>query len=890
MKTCLRIVSFAFLASAVAHADVDLPFEAPGGVAIAVGVDADFVADLTKNAEGRLLVEGLTSDEGSAAAGRRKLADAGVFPLADMRAMPNLTELPYVDAFASLIVVDHDRLGDGGPDDAGILRVLGWDRAAAIREGGKWRVLEKPRSPDVGIWTHSLHGPDRVPASSDAKLGPWIDSVRWMTAFDVGHSRWAVASAREKLNSRVAGGRVFYLTRSLSNSRNSVLECRDAYSGIRLWDAPIAWSPNAGGGETTYFASSGTLVADEVHVFCYPDVEGFLTAFDARTGERVRTYDQTVQLEPGAEAWGVRGESLVKAPAALAVSQILLDGDESFIQSYKGEMWRVERETGEVRWKFSAGGDFWLVTPCLSDGAIYAALMEPGKAYSPTILRHLVRIDPATGEEIWRTERFENTRCYGIAGPGGGILPVQVFHLEDGKQGNQERFDWLRDGDFKIWGFDPETGERKWSVDGGGYRGYVYTLDDKVMEMPAYRGIKIRDPLTGEMIKNFKYAVDGGGCSFEVFSAKYQIRGSQLSPRFETEAAYFNNGSRPSCEQPSIPAYAGIYTMTAKCNCDHYLPSGFTCAATGRPLKPWPLDKRTRRGEGATLPAAAEDCALDGPVVEDWKLAVDHRGFGAGKAFGWRMMDEEARDELTKRFGKGEKFRWYGREETEPVQAGDIHLVAVTHQWRLEGRRGDAPEPLTDKQIRDMTRKGIPIPKGEAVWSFLAGGRIGSPPVVVGDRAIFACHDGWVYAVRVSDGQLIWKTLAAPQEQRMGAFSQIESSWPCFGVVEHKGQILTVAGRISTMDRGLFAVSIDPETGTQNWRVRLATDPIYAEDGSAELSGDVWVNNWVRVSQTLNMPPQIINGRLRVLGSLMVDPDNPTDQVIGGAGYQVFHE
>ena len=62
----------------------------------------------------------------------------------------------------------------------------------------------------------------------------------------------------------------------------------------------------------------------------------------------------------------------------------------------------------------------------------------------------------------------------------------------------------------------------------------------------------------------------------------------------------------------------------------------------------------------------------------------------------------------------------------------------------------------------------------------------------------------------------------------MGALSQIESSGPCFGVVALGKEILTVAGRISTMERGLFATSLDPRTGKPNWRVRLATDPIYA--------------------------------------------------------------
>jgi hypothetical protein len=179
----------------------------------------------------------------------------------------------------------------------------------------------------------------------------------------------------------------------------------------------------------------------------------------------------------------------------------------------------------------------------------------------------------------------------------------------------------------------------------------------------------------------------------------------------------------------------------------------------------------------------------------------------------------------------------------------------------------------------------VALPPYEVAWTFLAGGSVGSPPVVVDYLAIFGCHDGCVYGVRIDDGSLAWRSMVAPREQRMGAFSQIESSWPCFGVVALGKEILTVAGRISTMDRGLFATSLDPRTGKPNWRVRLATDPIYAEDGSQELSKDVWWSNWIRVDQTLNIPPQIIDGKLRLRGKLLVDPKDQQDVVVGGFGY-----
>ena len=86
------------------------------------------------------------------------------------------------------------------------------------------------------------------------------------------------------------------------------------------------------------------------------------------------------------------------------------------------------------------------------------------------------------------------------------------------------------------------------------------------------------------------------------------------------------------------------------------------------------------------------------------------------------------------------------------------------------------------------------------------------------------------------------------------------------------------------MDRGLFATALDPKTGRQEWRVRLATDPIHAKDGNADLGG-LFTGPWIRKDQTINIPPQIIGGKLQLIGNLAVDPSNPRDHVIGGAGY-----
>lgn len=224
---------------------------------------------------------------------------------------------------------------------------------------------------------------------------------------------------------------------------------------------------------------------------------------------------------------------------------------------------------------------------------------------------------------------------------------------------------------------------------------------------------------------------------------------------------------------------------------------------------------------------------------------------------------------------KNAKLHLYSVVETGPVTSpGGLELVAVTQEHRLEARQN-----------------------GDVVWTFLAGGRIPQAPLIVDDRlAIFPCHDGFIYAVDADQGNLVWRSLAAPDDSRMVAFGQMESRWSCFGIVEHDGHILTTAGRLTTYDRGIFAVAIDPATGRQAWRARLAAEPHLSDvfrkvqsknDSPADSRGaQLWSGMWHRTGQGHNVPPQIIEGRLHIFGALSVDLADPQDDILAGRGYQ----
>ncbi|GAG88400.1 unnamed protein product, partial [marine sediment metagenome] len=103
---------------------------------------------------------------------------------------------------------------------------------------------------------------------------------------------------------------------------------------------------------------------------------------------------------------------------------------------------------------------------------------------------------------------------------------------------------------------------------------------------------------------------------------------------------------------------------------------------------------------------------------------------------------------------------------------------------------------------------------GKTLWSYTAGGKVDSPPTIHRGRVLFGSADGWTYCLRAADGVLAWRFRAAPIDQRLMAFEQLESVWPVHGsVLVQDGTVYCVAGRSMFLDGGMRLLRLDPETG-----------------------------------------------------------------------------
>jgi len=129
----------------------------------------------------------------------------------------------------------------------------------------------------------------------------------------------------------------------------------------------------------------------------------------------------------------------------------------------------------------------------------------------------------------------------------------------------------------------------------------------------------------------------------------------------------------------------------------------------------------------------------------------------------------------------------------------------------------------------------LDIENGHKLWQYTAAGRIDSPPTVHGQLVLFGCADGRVYCLRVSDGELLWRFRAAPSDQRIIAFGQLESPWRVHGSILVKdGIAYCTAGRSTYLDGGIFIFALDPGTGKVVHEARVDTWARTREDSKGK--------------------------------------------------------
>ncbi len=622
----------------------------------------------------------------------------------------------------------------------------------------------------------------------------WTAGLSYSTGGDIASGYRALRSA---------AGRNFYFldpTQILlpkgDKSRN-VLVARDAFNGLPLWK------------RRTDLISPSTFVAagDRVYV---TDSAGVL-ALDAASGRKVMTYGK----------FGASG----------LPKQLLLHR-EVLLMVWPDKLRAVDPASGKLKWKHDLEKGMYFTENYYyrtfnsvyaeDDGVFFAVSSVPywwgghGAKPAASVKVELRALRFSDGNPRWKTDISERMRrgaakviemrrnkflfvrkgllVFELTTKGRASITACAFSAADGK------FLWEYKADCpKVLGYTAPPA----TLHAGGlvWISVPWTRKGKraVMSQNEMLGL---DPKTGKVARRFRMT-QVLGCWRDLGTENYFIAGRP--PDFISwKDGSINpfDGVRNSCKVGAIVANGMYYTVPNKCRCINDQIRGFVGFGRAEPRKPeHPLIKGPAFG-------SVPDPQSKAPRADDWPA------FRADPARSCRAPSAVPRDlealwstqvRGQKAPGRHLRYEWSvdplgGGALTQPVVAGGTVFVGDVDSHRVAA---------------------LDAGTGKLKWSYVAGGRLDTPPTIYGGLCLFGCRDGWVYCLRASDGKLVWRLRAAPEERRIVAFGGLESLWPVYGgVLVEKGKVCFASGR-SSASGGVRVFAAEPASGRVLWRKTL---------------------------------------------------------------------
>jgi len=745
-----------------------------GGLIVHLGCgNGDLTAALKVNE--RFQVHGLDTDPADIAAARRQISAEGLYGSVSVEALSEKT-LPYVDNFVNLVVVDD---ADGVSQDE-ILRVLAPQGVALTRNGDGWVRSVKPRPKDIDDWTHFLHDPSGNAVAHDNVVGPpqhlqWLGSPRWSRH----HDRMASMSALVS-----AAGRLFYIMDegsrvSIQMPPKWMLVGRDAFNGTILWKKPIpTWHSHLWPLKSGPTQLARRLVATREVVYVTLGLEAPVTAIDSQTGEVRRAYPETAATEELIVDHGTifalvnQGESDLKK--YLPINPVV--GDQGDV----GKNWRwnekprvvmsINADSGKVNWSRQTP-----VAPLTLTTGPQRVFIHDGTK--------VIALDRKSGETVWSSEPSVRRRAVTF-----NFGPRLVVY------GNVLLY---AGGERTMKAFNEATGKVLWEAphDRSGYQSPedLLVLQGLVWSAPTTSGkdsgtFTGRDLLTGEVKVSFPPNLDPYWFHHRCYIAKATdrfIMPSRTGIEFvdpQKQDWDIHHWVRGGCLYGIMPCNGLTYAPPHNCACyPEAKLYGFNALASASPSREVP-DEIPEEGRIIQGPAFGK---ADGPDAGDdeWPTFRHDRARSGSTTM-------QVASQVT------------GNWETE--LGGKLTSVTV------------AAGKLFVASTDTHTVHALDADTGRKLWSFFAGARVDSPPTIEKGRAYFGANDGWIYCVRISDGELVWRYRGAPLDRRLMAFEQLESVWPVHGsVLVQNGNVFAVAGRSNFLDGGLRFLKLDAQSGSK---------------------------------------------------------------------------
>jgi len=748
-----------------------------GGLVVHLGCGDGTLTAALKMGDG-FRVHGLDRDPDAVDRARHYVQSIGTYgPVAIDLLRGN--QLPYADNLVNLMVAEDTR----GISETELMRVLAPGGVAYTRRQQQWIKKVKPVPRALDQWTHYLHDASNNAVSHDTVVGPpnhlqWVGGPRYSRHHDRMSSISAVVSA---------GGRVFSIidlaTRvSILTPPKWTLIARDAYNGTILWTRAMGpWYPHLWPLKSGPAQLPRRLVAVGDRVYVTLSLTGPITALDAASGKTVRTYDAT----RGAE------ELIVSDGMLLALVNEHPEEPDAYLKKirrgYKVKFWD-EKPRKIVALRAADAAHLWTIRAAVLPTTLAAnrrgVFFHDGQS--------IVCVDRDSGKRRWRSEPVARAEVIRAFYAPTLVLYDDVVLFSGGETAGLQTGTWYRSGKDTMTALSADHGKILWSAyhPPSGYRspedllvagGLVWTGETTSGRAEGlFTG---RDPRTGKVESEFTPDVKTYWFHHRCYRGKATDR-YLLMARAGTEFVdirqkkwNLNDWFRGSCMYGVMPANGLIYAPPNPCACFMEAKlSGFNALGTTPPRAATPTaSPRLIKGPAYAATTATQSAPEDWPTYRH-----DAARSGQATTAVPGTLETSWRTQLS------------GHLSSPVIAVGKVFVAEVDRH----------------------TVRALDAQSGRPLWTFTAGGRVDSPPTYYDGRVLFGSRDGWVYALRATDGVLAWQFRAAPIDRRIMAFDQLESSWPVSGsLLVENGELYCVAGRSMFLDGGLRLCRLNPRSG-----------------------------------------------------------------------------
>jgi len=758
---------------------------------------------LALSKRGRFLVYALEADQTRALKAQELIREQGCYGQAWVEHRP-MDTLPLAENLVNLVVVSA---AGGRVSDEEIERVL-CPGGVAIKVDPDARpprpeiFIRKPWPKEMDQWTHVRHGPDGNAVSHDLLVGP-PERLRWL------------AGPLQKNNNIVtSNGRIFF----------GGLAARDAFNGLPLWEHEWAMDPRA---RQAWYGDRLLLAVDGDRVYSYIRKKATLVAVDAATGE-----------------------TLLKFADARASEQVLI-ADGMLVTADRSSVRGHDTASGQLLWRYDAVSPRCVIA---GDGRLYLIHGDSRKGEAP----RLVALDPDTGQAVWERsyeDWFDHVR---YATYHDGLIALEVSTFNDDDQAVQLCVVNAEDGRL-LW-------QRNYADHGGAgmahknqARGLFADGLLWVLHPGKFVGL---DPRSGREIKSLP-AAEGSRCFPPIGTNRYLFSGADRMTDLnsgETESPGITKGT---CGTFSgfVPANGLIYGSPKHCVCFPML-RGFVALAPAREVgqAARPPDRQVAGPTNSSSAPNLADFVVERGLANAPAARSDSAAYPAPQEWPAYRRDARRSGHLPTSVPLDVSVLWQ-------TELGDWQDSPLSGDWRDNPFvRGPITAPVIADGLCVVVRPdahevvALDAISGAPRWRYTANGRVDTPPTLYRGLCLFGTRSGFVTCLRLSDGQRIWRLRAAPVDERIVAFGQIESPWPVAGsVLVSDGVAYFTAGRQYRLDGGVLVFAVEPATGKIRWVTRADQganirygvcsefDPIdlmVAEDARDDGPGRVSFSRW----------------------------------------------